>query len=203
MKLVVELGLKLDKDYNYYDEMLRNHGFKKIKKVITKDIYYTNKNLDGLSENEMKNACVRFRTYHIIERNEIKEDTFVFQLQNFTIFDNKYEKSKKCDKEDFKEYEKLLTSNGWNKIFDIEKTDTQYKNDSIDSMIQLQSTTGLRLLVYYDNPKYYDINLEKQRRLLIDELNSYGFNFDYNILGLDRLRTLYYKKEMYSKNQNA
>ena len=38
---------------------------------------------------------------------------------------------------------------------------------------------------------------------LIDELNSYGFDFKYTDLGLDKLRTLYYKEEKYSKNQNG
>ena len=38
---------------------------------------------------------------------------------------------------------------------------------------------------------------------LIDELNSYGFHFKYNDLGLDKLRTLYYGKEMFSENQNG
>ena len=32
---------------------------------------------------------------------------------------------------------------------------------------------------------------------------GYGFDFGYDILGLDKLRTLYYEKEMYSKNQNG
>ena len=34
-------------------------------------------------------------------------------------------------------------------------------------------------------------------------INNYGFDFNYESLGLDKLRTLYYKKEMYSKNQNG
>ena len=38
--------------------------------------------------------------------------------------------------------------------------------------------------------------------MLIDELNNYGFNFSYNDLGIDKLRTLYYREEKYSKNQN-
>jgi hypothetical protein len=50
---------------------------------------------------------------------------------------------------------------------------------------------------------YYEFDLETQRKKLIDELNSYGFDFNYDILGLDKLRTLYYGKEMYSKNQNG
>ena len=38
--------------------------------------------------------------------------------------------------------------------------------------------------------------------MLIDELNSYGFDFSYNDLGIDKLRTLYYREEKYIKNQN-
>lgn len=30
---------------------------------MIRDIYYTNKNLDNLSENEMKNACIRLRSF--------------------------------------------------------------------------------------------------------------------------------------------
>lgn len=59
------------------------------------------------------------------------------------------------------------------------------------------------LVLEYDNPDYYHYPLEEQRKMLIDELNSYGFNFKYDDLGLDKLRTLYYKKEMFSKNQNG
>lgn len=71
------------------------------------------------------------------------------------------------------------------------------------SRIQLQEIENVGLLLYYDNPDYYELSFEEQRNCLIDELNSYGFNFNYGTLGLDKLRTLYYKKEMYSKNQNS
>ena len=50
---------------------------------------------------------------------------------------------------------------------------------------------------------YYDYDLDIQRNKLIDELNSYGFNFNYSELGIDKLRSLYYKKECKSKNQNG
>lgn len=48
-----------------------------------------------------------------------------------------------------------------------------------------------------------NLSLIEQRNKLIDELNNYGFDFTYDILGIDKLRTLYYKKEMYSNNQNG
>ncbi len=41
------------------------------------------------------------------------------------------------------------------------------------------------------------------RVLVSYELNTYGFDFKYTDLGLDKLRTLYYKEEKYSKNQNG
>ena len=68
--------------------------------------------------------------------------------------------------------------------------------------IQLQETKDVGLLVFLDNKAYYKYELEEQRKKLIDELNSYGFSFKYDDLGLDKLRTLYYRKEKYSKNQN-
>jgi hypothetical protein len=71
------------------------------------------------------------------------------------------------------------------------------------SRIQLQQIENIGLLLYYDNPDYYDMSLQEQRKALIDELNSYGFEFSYEQLGLDKLRTLYYNREMYSENQNS
>ena len=60
--LVVEAGLKLDKDLKYYDSILKNHGLTNDFQVLTHDIYYTNIDLDGLSEYEIKNACIRLRS---------------------------------------------------------------------------------------------------------------------------------------------
>lgn len=48
--LIVEVGFKLDNDFKYYDNLLKNNGLDNDFNVITHDIYYTNKKLDGLSE---------------------------------------------------------------------------------------------------------------------------------------------------------
>ena len=60
--LIVEVGFKLDNDFKYYDNLLKNNGLDNDFNVITHDIYYTNKKLDGLSEAEMKNFCIRLRS---------------------------------------------------------------------------------------------------------------------------------------------
>ncbi|MBR3884911.1 MAG: hypothetical protein IKJ33_00385 [Clostridia bacterium] len=169
-KLVVEVGMKLNKSLRFYRKLLEKHNLKLIYKCTTHDIYFTQEeSFDGLTENQIKNRCVRIR-------NPKKEDEKKIQS---------------------------LFNEGYKKVFDTIKKDYQYKHDSMKSMIQLQQIKNVGLVVYYDNPDYYQFSLDKQRKLLFEELNSYGFNFNENDLGIDKLRTLYYRKELFSKNQNG
>ena len=188
--LIVEVGIKLDKDFEYYDNLLKNNGLVNDFKVTTHDIYYTDKNLDGLSENEMKNACIRLRSGNNLN----------YKIQNNLIDDLDLKEVSSAELDDF---ENRLDKLGYKKIFDTTKKDFHYYKEGMSSKVQLQQIEDIGLLVYYDNKDYYEFDLETQRKKLINELNSYGFNFNYDILGLDKLRTLYYKKEMYSKNQNG
>ena len=176
--LVVEVGFKLDKSLIYYHDMLLKHGLKLYYTCVTHDIYYTDKELDGLTENQMKNSCIRLRYCDGINR-DIK------------------------DKKELENKEKELIKKSYKKVFDTIKFDFQYCHDTMKSKVQLQDIKDVGLLVYYDNPDYYDYPLDEQRNKLIDELNSYGFDFKYSDLGLDKLRTLYYGEEKYSKNQNG
>ncbi len=52
--LIVEVGFKLNNTLDYYDKLLKRNGLVNDFNVITHDIYYTNKDLNNLSENEMK-----------------------------------------------------------------------------------------------------------------------------------------------------
>lgn len=65
-KIIVEVAFKLEKKLDYYEKILMKSGLSKIFSVITHDIYYTKNNLDGMSEYEMKNACIRWLLlYHV------------------------------------------------------------------------------------------------------------------------------------------
>lgn len=188
---IVEVGIKLEKSFDYYDNLLKNNGFDNDFNVKTHDIYYTNKNLNSLSENEIKNACIRLRScndssYRI--QNNLLEDLDTNEVPFDKLID----------------FEKRLLEVGYEKVFDTLKYDHHYFKDGMNSKIQLQEIKDIGLLVYYDNSIYYELPLEDQRKKLIDELISYGFDeLNYNTLGLDKLRTLYHKKECYSKNQKG
>ncbi len=182
-KLVLEVGMPLNKSLIYYHDMLIKHGLNLQFACVTHDLYYTKeKTLNGLSENQMKNACIRLRNLEgVIGKN----------------------KDRKTDIKKIQKQEKELLLKGYRKVFDTIKFDFQYHKEGMTSYIQLQDIKDVGLLCYYDNGHYYELPLDEQRKALFDELNSYGFNFKETDLGLDKLRTLYYDKPMFSKNQNA
>lgn len=189
--LIVEVGFKLDKSFEYYDNLLKANGLKNEFNCTTHDIYYTNEILEDLTENEMKQKCIRLRN------TSFKDG---YRVQNNEFLDLK---SDIISKQELPTFENNLLKKGYTKVFDTKKKDHHYCKKGMNSKIQLQEIENIGLLVYYDNSMYYDLGLDEQRKKLIDELNSYGFKFNYNELGLDKLRTLYYKKELFSKNQNV
>ena len=189
--LVVEVGFKLDKSLQYYDSMLRKNGLENDFNCETHDIYYTKYDLNGLTENEMKQKCIRLRNVNSKEGYKVENKLLDSLNIDFVSEDEIFE------------FESKLKENGYLKVFDTKKKDHHYRKEGMSTKVQLQEINDIGLLVYLDNSNYYELSLEEQRNKLIDELNSYGFNFKYTDLGLDKLRTLYYKEEKYSKNQNG
>ena len=191
--LVVELGLYLDRPYIYYENILKQNGLKCVFECVTHDLYYTNNdfsNIDNMTEKELKDVCIRVR----------KVNDGDYEIQNKIL---KEYKRKKIKSSKINKLEKELKKYGYRKVFDTIKYDHHWYKEGMNTRVQLQETKDIGLLVFLDNKAYYELDLETQRRKIIDELNSYGFNFNYDTLGLDKLRTLYYHKEMFSNNQNG
>ena len=72
--LVVEVGFKLDKSLQYYDSMLRQNGLENDFNCETHDIYYARDNLNGLTENQMKQKCIRLRHVNFKEGYEVENN---------------------------------------------------------------------------------------------------------------------------------
>lgn len=189
--LVVEVGFKLDKSLQYYDSMLRQNGLENDFNCETHDIYYARDNLNGLTENQMKQKCIRLRHVNFKEGYEV-ENNLLEKLNVMFVNEN-----------ELFDFENNLKANGFLKVFDTKKIDHHYYKEGMNTKVQLQEIDSIGLLVYLDNANYYELSLDEQRNKLIDDLNSYGFDFKYTDLGLDKLRTLYYHEEKYSKNQNG
>lgn len=122
--LVVELGVKLNSDFKYYDNMLKSNGLKNDFKVLTYDIYCTNQSLEGLSENEMKKACIRLRScnngdYKV--QNNLIRDLNIQEISDFELAN----------------FENSLLELGYKKIFDTTKRDFHYSKDGMNSRSEI------------------------------------------------------------------
>ena len=85
--MVVEIGIKLDKSLDYYHDLLLSHGAKNVWNIATHDIYWSDKNFDGMSENEIKRSCIRFRYSEGFGGSLFDRDSFPKSgFQNYLIF---------------------------------------------------------------------------------------------------------------------
>lgn len=206
-KTIVELGLLLDKDIEYYDKIMQKAGGENVFNCETHDLYWTNKKhseLEKMTENQIKKSCVRFRMVSKFGGTCFNGDfNMSFSFDNCKIFDTSVEDRFSCTMEEFKEIQKKIEDAGWYLIFDTFKVDYQYKIGDMQSRLQFQEIDRIGMVLYYDNPEYYDFTPERQKDALLDELNSYGFNFDKDVQGIDKLRTLLTGQNCYSDNQNG
>jgi adenylate cyclase class IV len=193
-EVIVEVGILLEDDYVYYNRLLESKGLFNIYNAKTHDIYFTNKNIDDLTERELKDSCIRLRNSF-----EVGKDNDIFVVQN--AYDLGL--PEKVNEDELKEFEQKLEGMGYKKIIDTKKIDHHFHKDGMNSRIQLQDIEDIGLVLYYDNCNYYHLPVLEQRDRLIEELNDYGLNIKPGTQGIDKLRTLYHKENMYSDNQNG
>lgn len=201
-KVVVEVAFKLNYKFAYYQKILSKCGAINTFNCETHDLYYTNQDLNNLSEGQMKQSCVRYRMVKGLSGRDFDGNhNWRCNFQNYQVFDSTHSNSFSCSLSQLKTYEKILNQASYQKVFDTTKIDHQYKIGDMKSCIQLQDIENIGLVLYYDNPLYYDLPYSIQRRKLIDELHSYGFTeFTEDTPNFDKLRTLYYQKECFSLN---
>ena len=204
--VVVEVGMLLDGDVEHYNKIIEKSGGVNVFNCETHDLYWTNKSyeeLEKMTENEIKMSCVRFRMTSGFGGTCFSGDFGLkMSFQNFKIYDKSKEDNFSCTMDEFKKLQEKMESKGWNLIFDTFKVDYQYRIGDMKSAIQLQEIDNIGLVLYYDNPEYYEMNEQNQREMLLKELNDYGFNFDKDELGIDKLRTLLTGTSQFSLNQN-
>ena len=196
---IVEVGLELDKNANFYNKMLLKKNIENVFNCKTHNTYWTNvKDFNNLTENEIKRSCVRIRILDGVGGTKFNSvSSFMRKVSNYKIFDNLSKDNFSINDNQIKDLEKKFLLAGWEKIFDTKKTDYQYSNG-----VQLQVIEKIGLLVYYAKKDYFELDEEMQYKLLVRDLKELGFHFK-NEIRLDKLRTLHYCKKCFSKNQNG
>ena len=104
---------------------------------------------------------------------------------------------------DLPQFFKMMEELGFNVVFDTIKEDFHYAKPNMESRVQLQQIKDIGLVLYYDNSNYYHLPFDEQRKALIDELNSYGFEFSEKTPDLNKLESLRDNKLSFHINQEG
>ena len=191
----VEVAFMLNENLEFYNNLLNQNGLQNVFKITTHDIYLANQSIDGLTENEIKNACIRLRSC-----TKNGEEDKIFKVQNNLCENLSLEQ---VNAENFPEFLRFMEQNGFKMVIDTIKQDYHYAKPQMESRVQLQQIKDIGLVLYYDNSEYYHLPYSEQRISLINELNSYGFNFDLNTPDLNKLESLRDGKLSLHENKNG
>ncbi|MBQ7308454.1 MAG: hypothetical protein IJW82_08035 [Clostridia bacterium] len=183
----IEVGFKIIQTQKEAEKILLDNGFINVFKTNTRDLYFgKNINFKNKNENEIKNSLIRCRNFSSFE--------------NLNLLNEDLPSKVDVDFETLLSYFNKLKSNGYELIFDTQKSDWIYKKG--ECWHQLQDIKYIGLLDYVYNTEIFDKGYteEEQFEILKNQMKEYGFKLEYD-LGVDKLRSLYNKKLMFSKNQ--
>ena len=196
-----EIAILLDKDINYYKEIVKSNNTVIFEQTIeTWDSYYTNKDISELDEDNIKNSCIRNRNVvfygHTTDESQYDKSELKYSLQNMKIINMS---DSWLTKDELDNKIKEIESKGFNLVDKLttHKIDYQFRLENMKSALQFQLIDNIGLVLYYDNPDYYDLSKEEQKDRLLKEIESYNIPIT-NKYSLDKLRTLLYGEIKYS-----
>lgn len=183
---VVEIGFKIKEDKTEAERLLLKNGFENIFKTAnTRDIYFGKDVVfEGRDEEQIKNQLIRCRGCEMFE--------------NLKVFDKSLPDRLKVDVHALYEYFDKFFKAGFDVVFDTKKSDWIYRKGNCYH--QLQEIENIGLLDYVIDNDLKELKEEEQFNILTKQMEELGFHLEYE-LGVDKLRSLHYKKLMFSKNQ--
>lgn len=184
----IEVGFKIKESKEEAEKILLRNGFvNTFKTAHTRDIYF-GKDIDftNKSEEEIKCSLIRCRGLSLFENLQLLDKSLPEGKLNV----------------DFKtsvSYFNRLFNEGFEIIFDTEKTDWIYTKGNY--WHQLQDIKDIGLLDYvYTREFPADITEEEMFESVKKHVLDLGLNLEFE-LGVDKLRSLYYKELKFSRNQ--
>ncbi len=182
---VLEVGFKIKEDKKEAEKLLLAQGFQELFKTTTRDIYFgKDVNFEGKDETQIKTSLIRCRNFE--------------KFENLKIFDKDLPDKLDVDFKTMHAYFDKFFENGYEVIFDTQKTDWVYYKGKC--WHQLQDIKDIGLLDYVLDKDIFDKSEDEQFEILMKQVKDFGLHLEYE-LGVDKLRSLYNKKLMFSKNQ--
>lgn len=183
----VEAGFKIKESKEEAEQILLKNGFINTYKTHTRDIYFgKDDDFRDMDEEGIKNSLIRLRNFE--------------RFENMKLFDSEMPDIITLDFKTMLEYLQKLFSQGYDVVFDTRKSDWIYKKG--ECYHQLQDINDIGLLDYVYNREIFDkgLDADEQFEELKRQMLALGFHLEYE-QGVDKLRSLYNKKLMFSTNQ--
>ena len=186
--LEVEVGFKIKEDLKTAEKILLENGFENsFKNAITRDIYFgKNVNLSGKDETEIKRSLIRLRGFETFE--------------NLKLLDKKLPNKLKVDFNTLLSYLERIIKEGFEVVFDTQKSDWIYKKGNFCHQLQNINHIGLLDYVYVRIEDHPDASEDEQFEFVKKHILDLGFHLEYE-LGVDKLRSLYSHNLEFSKSQ--
>ena len=188
---IIEVGFKIKGTKEEAEKILLAQGFiNKFKTAHTRDIYFGKDiNFENKTEEEVKRSLIRLRGVSLFENLQLLDKSFP-EGKVYVDFKTAFS------------YVDRMFKEGYDVIFDTEKTDWIYEKGKC--WHQLQDIKDVGLLDYVYNAENADMNYSEneQFEILKEHMKDLGLHLEYD-LGVDKLRTLYYKELKFSKNQTG
>lgn len=173
--IIEEIELPIKGTISEIENKLLSNDFEVFYKVLTISSYYLPTEETTGNHSTLKSRCKRIRYVEPITK-------FKNEWQNYEDWIKQYN-LEECKKE-----EQILLDMNYKKIYTDEKIDCVYKKiDEEKTFFQIQNIKDHCLIIAYDNEKYYDIEKNKQRELLIEDVKKYGIDI-LSTINVDRFK---------------
>jgi adenylate cyclase class IV len=185
----VEAGFKIKETKEEAEKILLDNGFvNTYKNAKVRDIYFgKNVDLADKTEEEIKRSLVRCRNFETFENLQLLSPEFAEGKHKVDL----RTAIKICDR---------LLENGFDIVFDTEKSDWIYQKGK--SCHQLQDIKDIGLVDYVYNEEILGKNYSEaeQFEMLKQQMKDLNFTLEYD-KGVDKLRSLYCGEVKLSTNQ--
>ncbi len=164
-----EVSLKISGKQTTIVNELLEQGFTTLWKVKTIDRYYKRKESVAVS---LKEKCLRLRKVESLINNKISYYFEDYSLLS-SLEEQKLDVFKVLNDDNFNNLKNVLREMDFQEFLSTSKIDCVLKKGNY--IFQIQDIENFGLIVSYDNEDYSNFDYQEQRKILIADLEKFGF----------------------------
>ncbi len=186
------ITIKLDNDLSFeeWEEEMKIAGFQNTCTTVIEERYYFDEDISNMTEREIETICLKASKNcngFSIQNNDLLKKRI--DINHFTEEEKELILKDSISFDEIDYYEKCLLELGYEKKIVCKEQRYYYQNKEDNVIIEFEKVEGIGLLLYYDNPKYFNMSIDEQKKQLISDLSyNDGFDIPEDCKNFDKLR---------------